>query len=67
MFEGCQILITTHDERFFIYLKDQLEGRIWHFTRIIGVDPGYGPRFADHKVNDEMIERRWEDGKVGGQ
>lgn len=63
IFEGCQILITTHDERFFIYLKDQLEGKTWHFTRIIGVDPGFGPRFADHKVNDEMIERRWEDGK----
>lgn len=63
MFGDCQILITTHDERFFNYLKDQLEAKTWHFTRIIGLDPAYGPRFADHKVSDEMIAARW----AGGQ
>ncbi len=63
MFGDCQILITTHDERFFNYLKDQLEAKAWHFTRIIGVDPAYGPRFADHKVSDEMIEARWANGQ----
>ena len=63
MFGDCQILITTHDERFFNYLKDQLEAKAWHFTRIIGIDPAYGPRFADHKVSDEMIEARWADGQ----
>ena len=64
MFGGCQILITTHDERFFNYLKDQLEDKTWHFTRIIGLDPAFGPRFADHKVSDEMIEARWADGQL---
>jgi recombinational DNA repair ATPase RecF len=64
MFGGCQILITTHDERFFNYLKDQLEAKTWHFTRIIGLDPAFGPRFADHKVSDEMIEDRWADGQL---
>ena len=59
----CQVLITTHDERFFSYLKDQLGSKTWHFTRIIGLDPTYGPRFADHKVSDEMIEKRWSDGE----
>jgi hypothetical protein len=44
IFGDCQILITTHDERFFNYLKDQLEAKAWHFTRIIGVDPTYGPQ-----------------------
>lgn len=63
MFHDCQVLITTHDERFFNYLKDQLEAKTWHFTRIIGLDPAYGPRFADHKVSDEMIETRWADGQ----
>jgi len=63
MFGDCQILITTHDERFFNYLKDQLEANAWHFTRIIGFDPAYGPRFANHKVSDEMIEARWEEGQ----
>ena len=62
-FRACQILITTHDERFFNYLKDQLEAKRWHFTRIIGLDPAYGPRFADHKVSDGMIEARWADGQ----
>ncbi len=63
MFGDCQILITTHDERFFNYLKDQLEAKSWHFTRIIGLDPAYGPRFADDKVSDEMIEARWAAGQ----
>ena len=63
MFSDCQVLVTTHDERFFNYLKDQLEAKDWHFTRIIGLDPAYGPRFADHKVSDEMIEARWADGQ----
>lgn len=63
MLSSCQILITTHDERFFNYLKDQLEAKDWQFTRIIGLDPSYGPRFADHKVSDEMIEARWADGQ----
>jgi hypothetical protein len=62
-FGGCQIIITTHDERFFNYLKDQLEAKTWHFTRIIGLDPAYGPRFADHKVTDEMIEATWAAGE----
>ncbi len=63
MFGDCQILITTHDERFFNYLKDQLAAKTWHFTRIIGLDPAFGPRFADHKVSDEMIEARWANGQ----
>jgi len=62
MFRDCQLLLTTHDERFFNYLKDQLEDKYWHFTRIIGLDPTYGPRFADHKITDEMIEARWSEG-----
>lgn len=65
MFPDWQMLLTTHDERFFNYLKDQLEAKTWRFSRIIGLDPTYGPRFADHKVSDEMIERRWADGESG--
>ena len=57
-----QVLVTTHDERFFSYLKDQLDANAWHYARIIGLDPSFGPRFADHKVSDEMIEARWQDG-----
>jgi ribosomal protein L37AE/L43A len=60
---SCQILLTTHDERFFNYLKDQLAPDEWQFTRILGIDPTFGPRFADHKVSDEMIVARWEAGQ----
>lgn len=61
-FDNYQILITTHDERFFCYLKDQLEGGRWHFTRIIGLNSNSGPLFDDHKISDEMIEDRWAGG-----
>jgi len=64
VWRDCQVIIATHDERFFNYLKDQLEARTWHFTRIIGIDTAYGPRFADHKVSDEMIEARWAEGQT---
>ncbi|OAF16553.1 chromosome segregation protein SMC [Bradyrhizobium centrolobii] len=62
-FSDCQILITTHDERFFNYLKDQQEVNNWQFTRVIRLDPTHGPCFADHKVSDEMIKARWDGGQ----
>lgn len=62
MFTDCQIILVTHDERFFNHLKDQL-AKDWQFTRIIGLDPAFGPRFADHKVTDEMIVDRWAKGE----
>ena len=63
MFTDCQIILVTHDERFFNYLKDQLPAKDWQFTRIIGLDPAFGPRFAEHKVTDEMITDRWAKGE----
>jgi len=63
MFTDCQIILVTHDERFFNHLKDQLAEKDWQFTRIIGLDPAFGPRFADHKVTDEMIADRWAKGE----
>ena len=62
MFTNSQIILVTHDERFFNHLKDQLAAKDWQFTRIIGLDPASGPRFADHKVSDEMIADRWAKG-----
>lgn len=63
MFTGSQIILVTHDERFFNHLKDQLSEKDWQFTRIIKLDPASGPQFADHKVSDEMIADRWAEGK----
>lgn len=62
-FSDFQIIITTHDERFFIYMKDQLGDKDWHFTRIIRLDPDFGPRFVDDRVTDPMIEARWHEGE----
>lgn len=59
-FGDFQILLTTHDERFFLYLKDQLGSSSWQYKRISRLDSGFGPRFEDHRVTDEMIEARWE-------
>lgn len=64
MFTDCQIILVTHDERFFNHLKDLLAGKDWQFTRIIGLDPAFGPRFAEHKVTDEMIADRWAKGEL---
>jgi hypothetical protein len=61
-FAEHQVIITTHDERFFHYLKDMLADKDWNYRRITGIDPAFGPRFADHKVTDEMIEARWANG-----
>jgi energy-coupling factor transporter ATP-binding protein EcfA2 len=58
-----QIIITTHDQRFFSYLKDQLPQAPWAFTQIIRLEREYGPRFSHHKISDEMIEARWSNGQ----
>ena len=62
-FRDFQLIVMTHDERFFIYLKDQLEDKHWHYRRITRLDPDYGPRFIDHRVTEGMIEARWHAGE----
>ena len=62
-FADFQVIVTTHDERFFVYLKDQLGDKHWQYARISGLEPDSGPRFLDHRVTDEMIEQRWQAGE----
>lgn len=62
-FTDWQVIITTHDERFFIYLKDQLGDKHWHYKRIFRLDREFGPRFLDHRVTEAMIEARWRAGE----
>ncbi len=62
-FSGFQFIVTTHDERFFIYLKDNIGDKGWHYTRIVRLDPDFGPRFVDHKITDQMISARWNEGE----
>jgi hypothetical protein len=55
-FSDHQIIVLTHDERFFVYLKELLPSASWDFKRITVLDPEYGPRLHDHKVADTQIE-----------
>lgn len=63
-FADWQLIITTHDERFFIFLKDQLGDKHWHYKRISRLDREFGPRFLDHRVTEAMIEERWRIGEL---
>ncbi len=60
---NLQIILTTHDQRFFAYLKDQLGDSRWAYSQITRLDRDYGPRFAGHRISDEIIEGRWRDGE----
>jgi hypothetical protein len=62
-FNDFQVLLVTHDERFFCYLQDHLPRASWSFKRITGLDADFGPRFHDHKVNEAMIKERWDRGE----
>lgn len=53
---GFQIIIVTHDERFFAYLKDHLPESSWVFKRIMKLDPNFGPIFHDHQISDKLVE-----------
>ena len=62
-FAAFQLIVTTHDEQFYRFLKDQQTGADWHFVRITKLDRDYGPRFADERVTDAMISDRWDAGE----
>jgi hypothetical protein len=59
----CQLIILTHDQRFFTYLREMLPPAEWEFKQINALDPGYGPRLAAHLVKDEEVEQAWAEGK----
>lgn len=61
--QELQVVLVTHDERFFLYLKDQLSASRWQFKRITALDASYGPRFSDHMVTDDMIANKWANGE----
>lgn len=58
-----QVIITTHDERFYLFMKDQLDGHHWQFTKIVKLDRTRGPRFNDHMVTEEILLARWDRGE----
>ena len=59
----CQLVVLTHDQRFFVYLREMLPAAEWSFKQINALEPGYGPRLAAHLVKDEEVEQAWVEGK----
>lgn len=61
-FSEFQVILVTHDERFFAFLKDHLGDQHWQYKRILQLTAD-GPRLSDDRVSDELIEERWAEGK----
>lgn len=61
MFPGFQFIVVTHDERFFSYLKEHLPH--WRFRQITHIEDGFGPKYVDHRIADEVIEAKLKNGE----
>ena len=62
-FDDYQIIIVTHDDRFFSLLQDHLSPSKWLFRRILRIEPDRGPVLHDHRTPDEVIEEKLEQGE----
>jgi hypothetical protein len=62
-FGDFQVILVTHDERFFCYLNDHLSEASWCFRRIVNIDPDFGPCFHEHRVTSDMIAEKWDNGE----
>ena len=65
--EGFQIVLVTHDEQFFLLLKDHLVESEFEFRRITQIDPGYGPVFANYQTPDEIVDDKLGKGQSAGE
>lgn len=61
-FGDFQIILVTHDDQFFRILQDHLPQSDWRFRRIIKIEDGFGPKFHDHRVPDEEVQKKHDDG-----
>lgn len=57
-FDDFQIILVTHDKRFFQYLKEIQSPAKWSFKCIVELKPEFGPLFHDHQIPDEIIEEK---------
>ena len=62
-FASYQIIVVTHDERFFMLLQEHLPQGSWSFRRITEVKAEFGPVFHDHRTPDEVIEVKLDSGQ----
>ncbi len=61
-----QIILVTHDERFFALLQDHLPPGTWSFKRITELKPDFGPLFHDHRTPDKAIQEKLDHGESCG-
>lgn len=64
---GCQVFLTTHDDRFYQMLKSRLS-KGWRFHRISGWKLDQGPRRLDDLLKPQEIDNLIDDGdpKIAG-
>ncbi len=65
-FSEFQIILVTHDWRFFKELRKCVVPECWTFQRIIRIEDERGPVFVDDKTQDEDIDAALDDGKKPG-
>lgn len=55
--EGFQIFLTTHDERFYVHLKQRLESENWIFEKISGYEFNSGPKRESDNLRSHQIDQ----------
>ena len=62
-FSDHQVVLVTHDERFFMLLQDHQPRSTWSFRRIAELKPDFGPAFHDYRTPDEVIQAKLDSGQ----
>ena len=65
-FSEFQIIVVTHDWRFFKELRKCVVPEYWKFQQISRIEDERGPVFVDDKTRDEDIDAALDDGKKPG-
>ena len=65
--EEFQVILVTHDEQFFLLLKDHLPDSQFEFRRITKIDSGYGPVFSNYRTPDAVVGTKLADGDSAGE
>lgn len=66
--KGFQIILTTHDERFYNHLRGRMESENWLFERISSYDFERGPKRESDNLRPAQIDELIKDGdpKIAG-
>jgi len=53
--EDLQLIVTTHDDRFFAFMRDVLKTSSWNFRQITAISRDSGPSIEGVQIPDETI------------